>query len=234
MFHIFYNSFEGVYIFFVYRLHSQYNITVHLYKTAVRVPCKASVARLANQALHHFIVQTEVKNRIHHTRHGSARPRTYGNQQRVLHIAEFRTHQRFYVCDGVFHFLFQQSNNLVLPHFIIFCTNFCRNCKARRNRNSDKVHLCQVSSLTSQKVSHAGFSFRLAVTKGINSFFVHNINLKFLIVIFFIFLFANLSIFRRLENFLRKNFKAKCNFDIAKFNIPIHREKSRKNTYFCH
>ena len=32
------------------------------------------------------------------------------------------------------------------------------------------------------------------------------------------FLFANLSIFRILENFLRKNFLSKCNFDIAIFN----------------
>ncbi|EDS15763.1 hypothetical protein BACSTE_01202 [Bacteroides stercoris ATCC 43183] len=52
-------------------------------------------------------------------------------------------------------------------------------------------------------------------------------------MIFSFFLLANLSIFHRLENFLRKNFKSKCNFEIAKFNIPIHREKLRKNTYFC-
>ena len=96
-----------------------------------------------------------------------------------------------------------------------------------------KVHLCQIGSLTPQKVSHAGFSLCLAVTKGINSFFVHNINLKFLIVIFSFFLLANLSIFRRLENFLRKNFKSKCNFEIAKFNIPVHRGNLRKNAYFC-
>ena len=233
MFHIFYNSLERVYIFLVHRLHAQHHVTVHLYETAVGVPCKAGVARLANQPFHHFIVQAEVKNRIHHARHGSACARTDGHQQRVFHIAEFGAHQCLHVRDGVFHFLFQQGNDFFLPHFIIFCANFCRDCEARRNRNSDKVHLCQVGSLTPQKVSHAGFSFCLAVTKGVNSFFVHNINLKFLIVIFSFFLLANLSIFHRLENFLRKNFKSKCNFEIAKFNIPIHREKLRKNTYFC-
>ena len=59
------------------------------------------------------------------------------------------------------HFLLPVSTRqqLFLPHFIIFCANFCRNCEARRNRNSDKVHLCQVGSLTPPK----GFSCRLSL-----------------------------------------------------------------------
>ncbi|TGY03917.1 hypothetical protein E5355_11525 [Bacteroides muris (ex Afrizal et al. 2022)] len=51
-------------------------------------------------------------------------------------------------------------------------------------------------------------------------------------IVIFSFLFANLSIFRRLENFFRKNFMLKCNFDIAIFNISFHREKSRKKCLF--
>lgn len=32
---------------------------------------------------------------------------------------------------------------------------------------------------------------------------------------------------------MRKKLQAKCNFDIAKFNIALHRVKLRKNVYFC-
>ncbi|RGY19089.1 hypothetical protein DXA52_10420 [Bacteroides thetaiotaomicron] len=47
------------------------------------------------------------------------------------------------------------------------------------------------------------------------------------------FLFANLSIFRKPENFLRKNFLLKCNFDITIWNIFIDTKVFQKNTYFC-
>ena len=184
MFHLFYNSLERVYIFLVHRFHAQHHVAIHLHETTVRVPCKACIARLARQAFHHFVIQAKIQDSVHHARHGSARTRTYGNQQRILHITEFGTHQCFHMGNGLFNFILQQSNDFILPHFIIFRTNFCRYCKARRNRNPYKVHFCKVGTFPTQKVSHIGLSFCLAVTKGINSFFVHNINLKFLIVIF--------------------------------------------------
>ena len=183
MFHIFYNSLERVYIFLVHRLHTQHHVAIHLHETTVRVPCKACIARLARQAFHHFVIQAKIQDSVHHARHGSACTRTNGNQQRILHITEFGTHQRLHMGNGLFNFVLQQSNDFILPHFIIFRTNFCRYCKARRNRNPYKVHFCKVGTFPTQKVSHIGLSFCLAVTKGINSFFVHNINLKFLIVI---------------------------------------------------
>ena len=183
MFHIFYNSLERVYIFLVHRLHTQHHVAIHLHETTVRVPCKACIARLTRQAFHHFVIQAKIQDSVHHARHGSACTRTNGNQQRILHITEFGTHQRLHMGNGLFNFILQQSNDFILPHFIIFRTNFCRYCKARRNRNPYKVHFCKVGTFPTQKVSHIGLSFCLAVTKGINSFFVHNINLKFLIVI---------------------------------------------------
>ena len=77
--------------------------------------------------------------------------------------------------DGLFHFVDQQLYDFVLPHLVVFGANFCRNGEARGDGDAYEVHLCQIGSLATQQVAHVGPAFCLAVTKGINSFFVHNL-----------------------------------------------------------
>ena len=70
--HLFYNSLKRINIFLVDRFHTQYHITVHLYEPTVRVPCKSGVSGLTDQTFHHFVIQAQIQDSIHHTRHGSA------------------------------------------------------------------------------------------------------------------------------------------------------------------
>ena len=112
-FHLFDDCFERVDIFFIGRLHAQHNVTVHLYETTVRVPCKTCITRLTDNTFHHFIIQSKVQDRIHHTRHRCACTGTYRYQQRIFNVTKFRFHQRFHMSDRFYNFIFQQLNHFI-------------------------------------------------------------------------------------------------------------------------
>ena len=87
--------------------------------------------------------------------------------------------------DSLLNILLEKSNNIVLAFFKVFVANICCNRKAWWHRNSNKVHLSQVGTLTTEQVSHVGLALCLTVTKGINSFFVHNrIGSNVLVIVF--------------------------------------------------
>ena len=146
MFHVFDDSFKRIHVFLVHRFHTQHHITVHLYKTAIRIPCKTGIPGLTGQSFHYLVIQPQIKNRIHHTRHRSTCSGTNGNQQRVLNIAELRLHQDFNILNCFFYFIFQESYDFILSQFIIFGTNVCCDSKSGRNRNPDKVHFCKIGT----------------------------------------------------------------------------------------
>ena len=60
---------EGVVVFFGNWLESHYDIAVHLYKAAVRVPGETLVSRFAGQSFHSLVVDAKIENGIHHARH---------------------------------------------------------------------------------------------------------------------------------------------------------------------
>ena len=102
-FHLVDDSLERIDVGLVYRLHTQYDVTVHLYETAVGVIYEVGVVGLGYHALCYYVVQTEVEDRVHHTRHRRARTRTYRNKEWVLRIAELAVHQTLYMCDRCVH-----------------------------------------------------------------------------------------------------------------------------------
>ncbi|OPZ45338.1 MAG: hypothetical protein BWY95_01988 [Bacteroidetes bacterium ADurb.BinA104] len=64
-----YNSLERINIKFIYRLHTQNHVTVHLDKTAIAVPSKMGIVCLACKTFHSLVIESEVQNGIHHARH---------------------------------------------------------------------------------------------------------------------------------------------------------------------
>ena len=86
------NSLEWVDILLIYRLHAQYNVAVHLYKTTITVISKTCITCLLNQSINHSIIKTKVKNGIHHTRHRSTCTWTYTHQQRVRWVSKGWVH----------------------------------------------------------------------------------------------------------------------------------------------
>ena len=172
--HVHDNSLEWIDVFLVDRLHAKHNIAIHLYETTIAVVSEALIACLASQSLYYLVVQTKVEDSIHHAWHRSTGTRTNTDKKRILHVTELRVHQSLNMLNRLLYFFFEKGYNVFLAFFKVFITNIGCDSKTWRNGDTNKIHLCQVGSLTTKQVSHVGLAFRLTITKGINSFYTHS------------------------------------------------------------
>ena len=170
--YLFNNLLERIDVGFVHRLHAQYYVTVHLYETAIRVINEVRVVGLLAHTLCYGVIQSEVQDRIHHTRHRCTCARANRYQQRVLRITELAVHQFLYVLNGCQYIVVQEFHDLLLTYLIILVADVSRNGESRRYRYTYQVHLGAVGTFTTQLLAHLGITFGLTVTKGVNAFFV--------------------------------------------------------------
>ena len=56
--HFFDDGFEGIDVLFVFGLHAEHDVTVHLHETTIRVVCKSLVTRHLFNNLNNFIIHT--------------------------------------------------------------------------------------------------------------------------------------------------------------------------------
>ena len=112
------------------------------------------VASLLYHTCGYLVVQTEVEDGVHHTRHRSASTRTYRNQKWILWVAELAVHQRLSVSNGCINLISKKLNDLLLAYFIIFITSVCCYSESWRYRNTNVVHFGKVSSLATEYLTH--------------------------------------------------------------------------------
>src|SRR6266536_1140680 len=65
---------EWLVVFFRALLHTHHHIAVHLDKAAITIPGEAFVFGSLCHRQHGLVVESEIENRVHHSRHGIARP----------------------------------------------------------------------------------------------------------------------------------------------------------------
>src|SRR5262249_16254693 len=63
--------------------HLHYNRQIPLHKPPVRVIREPLIARRSRQPLHGLVIQSEIENRLHHSRHRPRRSGPHSHQQRV-------------------------------------------------------------------------------------------------------------------------------------------------------
>ena len=171
--------FERIDVLFALRFHVHHHVAVHLYETAVRVPCETRVAGLLGDAFDGFVVQAEVQDRVHHTRHRSARARTYRQQKRIRAAAKLHAHVLLDLFHGGFDFGLDHLDHFFLTVLIVLGADLGGDGKSRRNRNTDQVHFREVSSFSSEQFSHLSVTLGLLVAEGVNSFYVWHLLFTF-------------------------------------------------------
>ena len=83
------NFFERVVVFFVFRFHSHNHVAVHLDKSAVGIPSETRIICFFCEPFNNLVVQSQIQNRVHHSRHRCRRAGTNRNQKRIFSVAEF-------------------------------------------------------------------------------------------------------------------------------------------------
>ena len=169
---------EGILILLRYGLHTQHHVAIHLHETAIRIPRKTGIARTLRDSLHSLVIHTEVQDRIHHTGHRCTRARTYRHQQRLLLIAKLHTRQTLDVLHCALHLGAQHLDHGILALAIIFGAHLGGDSESRGYGNTDKVHLGEVSTLTTEQLSHLSIALGLFVTEGVNAFYtIHKLQI---------------------------------------------------------
>ena len=78
---------------FIRRFHD--HIAEHLHQSAIRIVDKPFIAGQLYHSFGGFIIQSNVKNRVHHARHGEFCATSTGNQQRIFLVTKFFTGRLF-------------------------------------------------------------------------------------------------------------------------------------------
>ena len=170
--HFFDDGFEGIDVLFVFGLHAEHDVAVHLYETTIGVVDEVGVARLGRQACGNFVVETEVQDCVHHAGHGSTGTGTYGNQQGIRGIAEFAIHAGFRFGDGCSHRFGEFCHDGVLTNTVIVVARCGGDRKTGRNGHTDFIHFGKVRTFTTEQITHGCVAFGFSVAECVNSFYL--------------------------------------------------------------
>ena len=110
------------------------DIREHRDETTIGVIRPMRIAGLFGDRLYGNVVQTEVQNGIHHTRHGNRRTRTNRDKKRIGFISEFFAGRFFKMLHVLADFLFQRSPQFLF--FLEFGAGFGRDDETLRNTNA--------------------------------------------------------------------------------------------------
>jgi len=151
-------------------LHPHHHVAIHLHEPAITIPRKPIVLRRRRQRLHGLVIQPQVQNRIHHPRHRIPRPGPHRDQQRHRFlIPELRAHdlldERNPGLDGGL-----ERFGIRLLVLVVVGADFRRDREARRHRQANAAHLCQVCAFTAQQRFHAAVAVSLLVSKQVYVF----------------------------------------------------------------
>ena len=146
------------------------NVCVHLDETAIGVVCKALVIGDFCKTFNNFVVKTEVEDGIHHTGHRSSCAGTYGNEKRVVFIAEGFSGDFFKFCKIFIDLCFDFSIDLAAV-LIILGAGFGGYGEALRNRHAEVGHFSKVCTFSAKELAHGAIAFG----EKVDIFFTHNI-----------------------------------------------------------
>ena len=142
----------------------------HLHEAPIRVVGKTLVAGHLGDALHGFVIQAQVQDRLHHARHRARRAGTHAHQQRVVGIAELFLRHLFQPGDVVNHLLLE-FRRVLLVVLVEVIAGFRRDGETRGDGQTDFGHLGQTCSLAAEQIAPFAVAFRFSCTKEIDPLF---------------------------------------------------------------
>ena len=130
-----------------------YDIAKHLHESAVAVISESVISGFLGKTFNSYIVESQVEDGIHHSRHGYRCSGSYGYEQRVLIVSELLAHNLFEFCD-VLPYLIDDCLIKNAAVFGILSAYICCDGETERYRKTDIGHLSEVGALSAKQVPH--------------------------------------------------------------------------------
>ena len=143
------DAFERAVIIFVHSLNPHDDIAIHLDKAAVAIVCECGIARLFSECLYSLIVETKVKDCVHHARHRLTSAGTNRKQKRVFVCTKFFADLFFDLSDGSFHFSCK-CLGILTTVVVEVGADISRDGETRRDGEADTGHLCEIGTFAAE------------------------------------------------------------------------------------
>ena len=130
-----------------------HDIGKHLNKSAVCIIGKPGVLGELGNAFHHFIVEAQVEDSVHHAGHRGSGAGTDRNQKRIFLIAEFLARECFQLGNKFEDLRFDLGGD-GLAVFIIPGAGFGGHGEAVGNGHAQAGHFRQIGALAAEQFPH--------------------------------------------------------------------------------
>ena len=158
---------ERLVIFARALLHAHNDVAVHLQKPSIRIPGETRVPGFFRNDFHHFVVHSEIEDRVHHPGHGIARARTNGNEKRPFVVSKSFADRLFDFGEGRFHFGLE-LRRIAAVVGVEITADFGSNREPRRHGQTDSRHFGQVRALAAQQRLHHAAAVGMAIAEVIH------------------------------------------------------------------
>ena len=159
--------FEGILKQAVIDLH--HHIGIHLDEAAVAVIGKAFVIGPSGKSGDGGVVQAEIQDRVHHSRHRGTRAGPHRDQKRVFRIGKPGPGFGLDPGNGIRH-LTGERIRIGAAIVVILGADLGGDGKARWHREPDTAHLGEVRALAAKKIAHTGIAISAFGTKAVDPF----------------------------------------------------------------
>jgi len=133
------------------------HVAEHLDEAAIAVIGEPGVLALGDQALDAFVVEAEVQDGVHHSRHGELGPGAHAHQQGILRIAQLLVHLLFKLLQRRGHFFVHFLGHLALV-LEIDVADLGGNRESRGNRHARTAHLGQTGAFAAEDIFHGSIA----------------------------------------------------------------------------
>ena len=145
----------------------EHHVAVHLNEAAVAIVGEARVVALGFDGFDGFVVQAEIEDGVHHTRHGELGATSHADQQRVVDVAQLLAHAAFQLLQSGEHLLvdFGRDGELVVE---IDVAHLGRNCEAGGYRQLGPAHFGQPGAFATERIFHLSIAVGRSVAERID------------------------------------------------------------------
>src|SRR5215207_6334550 len=139
---------------------------VHLHEAAIGIPGEPRVPALPGQPLDRHIIQAQVKNGFHHTRHRDRGPRTDRYQQRIVSVTQVLAGGGLQPLQRVLHLGLETLGKL--SAFEVMNADVAGESKTGWNWDANGCHLGETCTFSAEHVLHGRRTVGPALAEGVD------------------------------------------------------------------